>query len=113
MNLNLLIPLPVLCESFKRSREKYIPTTSGCYVLTTFEKDILYIGLSESLFDRFQQHLGNPEKTNPTDEGRAIWFYFMLFNIKNLRKLERTWLNQFNVFHGRRPILNLVDSPIG
>lgn len=113
MKIEELIPLPKDKVHFKLVSFKSVPKKTGCYVLATFENDILYIGLSDNLFNRFQQHLDNPKKTNPTKEGRAIWFYFTIYDPKNLPKLERTWLNQFLSKHGRRPILNKVDSPVG
>jgi predicted GIY-YIG superfamily endonuclease len=113
MKIEELIPLPKDKVHFKLASFKSVPKETGCYVLTTFEDDILYIGLSDNLFNRFQQHLDNPDKTNPTEEGKAIWFYFKIYDAKNLPKLERTWLNQFTSKHGRRPILNKMDSPVG
>lgn len=112
MKIQELIPLPKSKVNFKYSSFRYVPKETGCYILTTFDNDILYIGLSDNLFDRFQQHLDNSEKTKPTKEGKAIWFYFTTYDSKNLQKLERTWLNQFSNSHGKRPILNKVDSPI-
>lgn len=112
MKIEELIPLPKDRIHFKFAFFKSVPKKTGCYVLSTFDNDILYIGLSDNLFDRFQQHLNDPEKTNPTKEGKAIWFYFFNYNPANLPQLERTWMNQFVVIHGRRPILNKVDSPI-
>jgi len=112
MKLNELSPLPKDRVVFKRSSFKSVPKSQGCYVLTTFEDDILYIGLATNLNQRFQQHLDNPEKVNPTKEGKATWFYYLSFNPKNLPMLERSWLNQFVNSHGKRPILNKADSPI-
>ena len=112
MKIKELSPTPEDKVHFKLSSFKSVPKKTGCYVLTTFENDILYIGLSDNLYDRFQQHLDNPAKTNPTKEGKAIWFYFTVYDPKNLPKLERTWLNHFETMHGRLPILNKVNSPI-
>jgi excinuclease UvrABC nuclease subunit len=112
MKIDDLIPYPKDRVNFKLASYKYVPKVTGCYVLTTFDKDILYIGLSENLYDRFQQHLNNPEKTNSTAEGKAIWFYFATYNPINLPQLERTWINQFVALHGHLPILNKVNSPI-
>lgn len=112
MKVEELFPLPKDKVLFKLSSFKSVPKETGCYVLTTFDNDILYIGLSENLNDRFKQHLDNPEKTNPTKEGKAIWFYFTTYDPKNLPKLERTWINQFVALHGRLPILNKVNSPV-
>jgi len=112
MKIDELIPKPTDKVQFKLSSFKTVPQENGCYVLTTFEDDILYIGLATNLYSRFQQHLDNPEKTNPTSEGKAIWFYFLTFDPKNLPKLERTWLNQFINKHGQLPILNKINSPV-
>ena len=112
MKIEELIPQPKNKMQFKLASFKLVPKVAGCYLLTTFDHDILYIGLSENLYERFQQHLNNSEKTNPTIDGKAIWFYFTIYDPKNLPILERTWLNQFNNKHSRRPILNKADSPI-
>jgi len=112
MKIKELIPLPKDKVRFKLSSFKFVPKEAGCYVLATFENDILYIGKSDYLYDRFQQHLDNPEKTNPTKEGKVIWFYFTIHEANNLPKLERTWINQFVAIHGRLPMLNKINSPI-
>jgi len=113
MKIKELVPFPKDKLYFKLMSFKSVPQNAGCYVLTTVDDDILYIGLSSNLYCRFQQHLNNPDKTNPTTEGKAIWFYFSTYDPTNLNKLERTWLNQFTSKHGRRPILNKLDSPVG
>jgi hypothetical protein len=113
MTVDELTPLPTDKVQFKLSSFKAVPQTTGCYVLTTFDNSILYIGLAKNLNARFKQHLDNPEKTNPTTEGKAIWFYYATFDPNNLPKLERTWLNQFSNKHGRLPILNKMNSPVG
>jgi excinuclease UvrABC nuclease subunit len=112
MKIEELIPQPKDKVPFKLSSYKSVPKVMGCYVLTTFDNDIIYIGLSENLNGRFQQHLDNPEKISPTKDGKAIWFYFATYDPKNLPHLERTWINQFVALHGRLPILNKVNSPI-
>lgn len=112
MKIETLIPQPNNRVAFKLASYKLIPKNAGCYVLTTFDCDILYIGLSDNLYDRFQQHLNNPEKVNPTKEGKAIWYYYLIYDSKNLLKLERTWINQFVAMHGQLPILNKINSPI-
>lgn len=112
MIVNELNPLPTNKVLFKLSSYKTVPKEAGCYILTTFDDAILYIGLSDNLFNRFRQHLDNSAKTNPTNDGKAIWFHYLLYDKMNLNKLERTWLNQFHVVHGQNPILNKIDSPI-
>jgi hypothetical protein len=113
MKIVELIPLPRNKVHFQFACFKLVPKDAGCYALTTFDNDILYIGFSNNLFVRFQQHLNNLDKTDPTGEGKAIWFYFDIYDPKNLPEFERTWLNQFTNKHGRRPILNKIDSPVG
>ena len=113
MKVDDLIPKPIDKIQFKLSSFKMVPQENGCYVLSTFDNDILYIGLAVNLNSRFKQHLDNPDKTNPTSDGKAIWFHYATFDPKNLPKLERTWLNQFSNLHGRLPILNKVNSPVG
>lgn len=111
MKIEELTPKPTDKIQFKLVSFKAVPSSSGCYVLTTFDNDILYIGLTINLSTRFRQHLDDPDKTNSTSEGKAIWFYFTTFDPKNLPKLERTWLNQYASDHGKLPILNKVNSP--
>ena len=112
MKISKLFPLPEKKVHFKLSSFQLVPKRTGCYVLTTFENEILYIGLTGNLFDRFQQHLQNPEKTTATIQGRAVWFYFTFYDPINLPKLERSWLNQFLALHGEMPVLNKVSSPV-
>jgi predicted GIY-YIG superfamily endonuclease len=87
-----------------------VPNRSGCYVLTTFERAVLYVGLATDLRTRFSQHLDDPKKTGLTDMGRAVLFHW--FETKEIQKVERTWLNIHYQFEGKRPILNSIDSPI-
>jgi len=110
MKIHELTPCPTQCESYKRNRERFIPETSGCYVLTTFDKVILYIGLTKNLRRRINEHLDNSEKTKTTLHGRAVLFYW--FESNELNKIERTWLNTHIQHEGIFPILNKVYSPI-
>ncbi len=82
------------------------------YLITTFDDEILYIGLTDNLQRRFGEHSGNKEKNNSTKQGRAFWFYYMMCAEKELCKIERTWLNQYEIIHGNLPVLNKVSSPI-
>jgi len=112
MKVDDLTPIPTFKVKFKLSSYREVPHEFGCYLLATFDDEILYIGLATNLNLRFKQHLDNHEKTKPTFKGKAIWFYFLAFDRKNLPKLERTWLNQYKNLHGLLPILNKIDSPI-
>jgi len=112
MKISELKPQPDGKTNFKLSQYNFIPTFSGCYVLTTFNDDILYIGQAVNLRRRFEQHLKNPEKTLPTETGKAISFFFLSWNKNEIGKLERTWLNIYENKHGTLPILNKIHSPI-
>lgn len=112
MKLQELKPCATAKVQFKLASFKAVPKVDGCYVLTTFDDDILYLGLSNNLHERFKQHLDNAEKTNPTVDGKAIWFYYTTYDKKNLPQLERSWINQFLSTHGRLPILNKINSPV-
>jgi hypothetical protein len=109
MNIGLLAPAPEKFEPFKRNRERYVPEASGCYVLATFVKEVLYIGLATNLRRRMNQHLDNPDKTNETPNGRATFFYWV--ESKETQKIERTWMNIHIQHEGVMPILNKIYSP--
>ena len=110
MKISCLSPLPDKSEPFLRRRERFIPDGPGCYVLTTFEGDVLYIGLSNNLRRRLNEHLSNKKKTQPTSEGRAVLFSWL--ETEELNKVERTWLNIHLQNEGKLPVLNRVYSPL-
>jgi hypothetical protein len=112
MKVTELVPTPMDRIRFSYVDYKKVPEGSGCYALTTFDGFILYVGLASRFVDRFNTHLQTPEKVNPTEDGKAIWFYFLPSPTHQTAMLERTWLNQFANMHGRKPILNKIDSPV-
>jgi excinuclease UvrABC nuclease subunit len=112
MKIEQLSPKPNNEVNFKLSSYKIVPKIPGCYILVTFEYDILYIGQTKNLYNRFQQHLDDPHKTQLTIIGKAVRFFYMEYDMNNLPKLERTWLNQYVSTHGELPILNKVYSPV-
>jgi len=109
MNLSELLPPPSDCETFRRNRCRFVPEASGCYVLTTFVKEVLYIGLATDLRRRMNDHLDNPDKTGETASGRAIFFYWLVTEDTN--KVERTWMNIHIQHEGSLPLLNSIYSP--
>jgi predicted GIY-YIG superfamily endonuclease len=80
--------------------------------LTTFEGDVLYVGLSEELRRRFGDHRGNDEKCEVTALGKAFWFYYLEQPETEINRLERSWLNQYAAVHCGYPVLNRVASPV-
>lgn len=112
MNISELNPMPTGKVQFGLKSKKLVPIVSGCYALVTFDGFVLYVGLATSLASRFIQHCETKEKCDPTPDGKAFWFYFLEVESKELNRVERTWQQQFFAIHGRRPILNKVDSPM-
>src|SRR5438034_2150212 len=91
MNIAELIPQPSNSDTFKRNRERFIPEKPGCYVLTTFSRVVLYIGLTNNLRKRMNDHLDSPQKTGETKIGRAVLFFWI--ESLDTNKIERTWMN--------------------
>lgn len=110
MNVELLSPGPDRWEAFRRSRERFVPSTSGCYVLASVDRTVLYVGLATNLRQRLNQHLDDPRKTVPTADGRAVLFFWLENSELNL--IERTWQNIHIQAEGRLPILNTLSSPV-
>jgi predicted GIY-YIG superfamily endonuclease len=81
-------------------------------VLTAFDDEILYIGLTEDLHRRFFQHRDKQEKRAPTSKGVAFWFYYMVCHEQEIARIERSWLNQYQELHGELPPLNKIQSPV-
>ncbi|MEJ0025665.1 MAG: GIY-YIG nuclease family protein [Rhizomicrobium sp.] len=109
MNIEALVPQPSGCEPFKRNRERFVPEKSGCYVLTTFSKEVLYVGLADNLRRRMNDHLDSPTKTDETKLGRAVLFHWIESTDTN--KIERTWMNIHIQNEGVLPVLNRSYSP--
>ena len=112
MNIAKLDPQPVHKVPFQLREYHRLPKVCGCYVLTSADGDILYVGLTNSLFRRFQEHLESPQKTGVTSLGKVIWFHYLECEELQLEQLERTWLNEYQHKHGILPELNKHQSPI-
>lgn len=109
MNIIELIPQPLHYEPFNRSREKFVPEKPGCYVLTTASKTVLYVGLTNNLRRRMNNHLDDLRKISETKEGRAVLFYWI--ETLETNKIERTWMNIHLLHEGCLPVLNGKYSP--
>jgi len=109
MNISLLIPPPLDSEAFRRNRQNFIPDKAGCYVLTNFSKEVMYVGLATSLRRRFNQHLDSDHKTAVTALGKAVLFFWT--ETAAINKVERTWMNIHIQHEGTLPLLNAVYSP--
>lgn len=112
MRVEQLIPKVSERVQFSLKHRKFVPKSSGCYVLTTFEGEVLYVGLTDNLHRRFFEHRENKEKCNPTKLGLAFWFYYLVSDEREINRIERGWLNLHISLHGSFPILNKVHSPV-
>lgn len=110
MKVQRLLPPITDHDTFARHCLRFVPKVPGCYVLTTFSGDILYVGLSQDLRRRLGQHLEDPRKTSSCALGRAILMHWR--KTSELEGTERAWLNQHEVEDGGLPPLNSVHSPI-
>jgi predicted GIY-YIG superfamily endonuclease len=112
MKVKQLVPAANKRVQFNLRFRKFVPQETGCYVLATFEDEVLYIGLTNNLYQRFFQHRDNKEKRNPVSARRAFWFYYLTCAEKEAYRIERTWLNEHVELHGSLPILNKINSPV-
>lgn len=112
MKVGALSPPVTASDAFRKNRERFFPPGAGCYVLTTFDGEVLYIGLATSLRRRIAQHLESPDKTALTPTGRAVLVHWRMAGDLELEKLERTWLLIHEQHEGRLPVLNRVHSPV-
>jgi len=110
MNVEALNPQPAQMEPFNRTRERFIPERSGCYVLTTFGREVLYVGLAKNLRRRMSNHLDSEAKRAVTALGRASLFFWI--ESGEIERIERTWMNIHIQNEGGLPILNRVYSPV-
>lgn len=111
MNIDKLVPSPSRHEAFRRNRGNFVPEVSGCYVLTSFSREIMYVGLAKNLRRRFIQHLDSPDKVSVNKLGRALLFWW--YTSTDINKVERTWMNIHLLEEGALPVLNKVYSPVG
>lgn len=112
MKVERLVPEVAGRVPFSLKHRRSVPAGPGCYALATFDEEILYLGLSVDLSRRFVEHRGNNEKVNPTKEGLAFWFLYVMAGEASIHKIERGWLNQHLAQHGVYPILNKIHSPV-
>jgi len=110
MNVSELVPVPNRREPFKRAQLTSLPVSIGCYVLTTFEGTILYIGQARNLRNRISQHVDCPGKSGLTPLGRAGWVYFL--ETPEIDLIERTWINAHDIAEGALPLMNKLNAPV-
>ena len=98
-------------KEFEFSKLNSIPDTYGCYIISNFNEEIMYIGKATSLRNRMTNHLDTPEKNTKTKLGKAYWFSYKLCeNEFEISKLEKGWLNEYELKNGELPIFNKIHA---
>lgn len=111
MIVQSLEPQPSKHENFRLYRRLFIPKSVGCYALATFDRIVLYVGRTNNLRRRFEDHLDDPNKTTQTKNGKAFFFYWLECKETEIAKIERTWLNESEIIDGELPLLNKIHPP--
>lgn len=111
MTFNSLKPKIETTVEFEYSKQKIIPQSFGCYIISNFNNEIMYIGKATSLKNRFTNHLETEEKISKTYLGKAYWFSFReCKDAFEIAKLERGWLNEYVLNKGELPIFNKISA---
>lgn len=104
---------PEIKIRFSYSEKDIAPEQSGCYVITTPNGTILYIGRTDNIRSRMKQHLDDKEKTKLTPLGKPDCFYYKLCSARDLKSLEYAWVHEHKLnSNGKRPYFNKNDPSI-
>ena len=96
---------------FEFSKLNKAPETYGCYIISNFDNEIMYIGKATSLRNRMAGHLDTPEKNIKTRLGKAYWFSYKMCNDEfEISRLEKGWLNEYELKTGELPIFNKIHA---
>lgn len=113
MKIDKLRPIPLKKVDFQYLSLKMLPQKKGCYVLTSFDSQIIYLGLSINLKSRLLTHFESSKQEAITELGRIFFAYYIEFeNDVELNQTERGWLHQYELEYGKLPPLNKVRSPL-
>ena len=110
MNISMLRPPYSQKVKFTQYDLRKVRPESGCYVLASYEEDILYIGQG-NLRDRMSAHLKDPKKTAHTIKGKAFWFCYLFADSGRLNGIEGGWFQQYEDENGESPLLNIIQPP--
>jgi len=112
MNVSELTPSVQDKVLFSLKERHRLPSSPGVYSLITLSGDILYIGLTGNLRQRFCDHLDDPKKRVRTSLGRVMWFAYREVETAGLEAYERGWLNLFEYQHAELPFFNTNHAPV-
>lgn len=89
-----------------------VPDSAGCYAITTFSEEVVYVGIASSLRNRMGDHLETPEKRGGFNGEVSYWFHFLEEGNEYQRKrIEAGWLLLSTAIDGCYPPLNKIASP--
>lgn len=75
MKSSCLFPRPTERVVFRAYYCYLVPRCAGCYAITSFDDDILYIGKSIDLKRRFLEHINSSKKQH---KSVYLWFNMVL-----------------------------------
>jgi excinuclease UvrABC nuclease subunit len=96
-----LTPIPIYSIAFDTESLDFIPNKNGCYAFTSSNGDILFIGSTNVLKKRLEQHIEN----NQALEISAV--HFLESDEIKQEIVEKDWHNQFQEFAGCLPPMNI------
>lgn len=98
-----LTPIPIQTLPFDTTSLDFIPGKNGCYVFTASNGDILFIGSTNVLKQRLEQHIENTY----VSEISAV--QFLESGDINQATIEKDWLNQFQEITGCLTPMNTIN----
>ena len=109
MKVGELIPPVGGGVRFEFTRLGLIPEAPGCYCLAARDGEVLYIGKAKNLRRRMKEHFLDGGKTETTERGVAFWVHYRrMGRVDDLGKLERGWMNEYEIVEGEKPPLNKI-----
>lgn len=83
-----------------------VTADSGCYALTNVVDDVLYVGKTSDLRQRFEQHRAVRRMDGNRSIGLTHWFYFFTCPESELTRIEDGLLAKHKFNTGSLPPLN-------
>ena len=84
----------------------FAPTTSGCYILANIHEDVLYIGQTNNLQRRLEEHIGDSRMQQTTQLGVVTWFFYRETPELLAYPTEQSLLTEYKFREGVLPLLN-------
>ena len=92
--------------AFSRRSIAFMPPNAGCYCFANIYDDVLYIGRTDNLRRRLEQHLDDSRMTSRTSLGLVSWFYYIELPERDLCVTEQRLVSDYKFREGSLPPLN-------